>query len=219
MSGFTEGAGTEAGALVQAVLLAGGRGQRLGCQDKARLLHHGRPLISTWREALEERGVLAAVVGPEHLGEHLGPGISLTQEKPAYGGPAAAVRAGVLALGEQRPWTLLLAVDVVDPAPLLDWLLRELVGVAGAHGGEDLARSQALIPEDRQGKLQYLSAAVATATLWQRAASFSAAEVEGRPLRVLVDDLSAVLHPRLPQGLGEDVDTPEDAAHHRVTMR
>lgn len=198
----------------QAVLLAGGRARRLGGEDKALLRREGRPLLLHWREALRERMLPFVVVGPEHLRQSLGAQDLLTREEPAWGGPAAGVRAGVLALGEERPWTLLLAVDVVDPAPLLDWLVGQLAVVEGG-GAADAASPEALVPTDGEGKLQHLSAAVSTAVLHRRVQELSAAETEGRPLRVFLEGLRTV-HPALPSGLGEDVDTPADAARHRI---
>lgn len=198
---------------VQAVLLAGGQGRRLGGEDKALLLREGRPLLLHWREALEQQRIPCAVVGPDHLRQTLGPEIPLTREEPAWGGPAAAVRAGALALGGHHMWTLLLAVDVVAPPPLLEWLLRELEELNQSSGPEE---PKALIPRDSAGRLQYLGSAVAASTLRRRATDWEAAQIEGRPLRVLLEGLNAV-HPAMPEGVGEDVDTPEDASRYRVS--
>lgn len=200
---------------VQAVLLAGGRGRRLGGEDKALLLRDGRPLILHWQEALEERRVPFVVVGPEHLRRALGPEALLTREKPVWGGPAAAARTGALVLDEGRPWTLLLAVDVVDPAPLLDWVIQELMQWKQRAAVPGDAQPEAMVPRDGEGRLQYLSSAIASSALHRRAADFSDTQIGGRPLRVLLEGFRAV-HPTMPERLGEDIDTPEDALRHRV---
>ena len=173
------------------------------------------------------------VVGPEELRGDLPQQVLLTREEPPLGGPAAAVRAGVLALEQagllggappsvteppdtgppeaeqtetepaETPRILLAAVDVVDPAPLLDWLLAQ----------SQQAGSHAVIPQDSTGRLQLLASLIPERPLRARAQEITAAQAEGRPLRILVEGIDAV-HPRMPAGLGADVDTPEDA--HRL---
>lgn len=206
------------GGHVVAVLLAGGGGRRLGGIDKARIRSGGVPLLEQWIRVLAERGMRTAVVGPEHLGKDLPQGVLLTREDPPLGGPAAAVRAGLFALeeagvlnrqgmagqqsvsGPQRPSVLLAAVDVVEPAPLLDWLLAEL----------PRAEEQAVVPVDSEGRLQYLASLIPQRLLLERAHSLTVEDAAGKPLRILLKGVPAV-HPQMPAGLGADVDTPEDA--------
>jgi len=194
-----------------AVLLAGGAGRRLGGADKARLRRDGSTLMQHWTEALAQRGVPTVVVGPESLRADLPVGTLLTREDPPLGGPAAAARAGVLALEEaglltERPGRVLLAaVDVVDPVPLLDWLWAHL----------DQAGQRAVIPQDGTGALQHLASLIPVCPLRARAREITAQEAEGRPLRILLEGIDA-LHPTLPEGLGADVDTPEDARRLHV---
>ena len=91
----------------------------------------------------------------------------------------------------------------MDPAPLLDWLLAQ----------SQQAGSHAVIPQDSTGRLQLLASLIPERPLRARAQEITAAQAEGRPLRILVEGIDAV-HPRMPAGLGADVDTPEDA--HRL---
>lgn len=194
-----------------AVLLAGGAGRRLGGADKARLRRDGSTLMQHWTEALAQRGVPTVVVGPESLRADLPAGTLLTREDPPLGGPAAAARAGLLALEEagllaERPGRVLLAaVDVVDPAPLLDWLLAQ-PQQAGSH---------AVIPQDSTGRLQLLASLIPERPLRARAQEVTAAQAEGRPLRFMLEGIAAT-HPTMPEGLGADVDTPEDARRLHV---
>ncbi|GAA1454930.1 hypothetical protein GCM10009618_22240 [Nesterenkonia lacusekhoensis] len=222
------------------MLLAGGGGRRLGGVDKARLRRGERTLLDHWTAELLRRDIPAVVVGPEELRADLPPQVLLTREDPPLGGPAAAVRAGMLALeqagrlsgaepietepietepietgpieagsAETRPTAagsaatpriLLAAVDVVDPGPLLDWLLPQL-GQAG---------HRAVIPQDGTGRLQLLASLIPERALRARAHEITAAQTEGRPLRIMLEGIEAA-HPQMPEGLGADVDTPEDA--------
>lgn len=212
------------------MLLAGGGGRRLGGVDKARLRRGERTLLDHWTAELLRRHIPAVVVGPEELRADLPPQVLLTREDPPLGGPAAAVRAGMVALeqagllsgaepietepietgsAEARPTAagsaaapriLLAAVDVVDPAPLLDWLLAQ-PQQAGSH---------AVIPQDSTGRRQLLASLIPERALRARAHEITAAQTEGRPLRIMLEHIEAV-HPQMPEGLGADVDTPEDA--------
>lgn len=211
-----------------AVLLAGGRGSRLGGVDKALLTRDGVPLLQHWCAALLARSVPTVVVGPPHLAAHLpspgseyageSPGgpqaaegaeehtlLRLTREDPPLAGPAAAVAAGVrrLAADDQLPvagHVLLLAVDTIDPPALLD-ALQELAPAPGAT----------VIPVDAEGRAQMLASLVDAAALRRRVAALDPGEEVGRPLRWLLEGFT-VEHPSLPEGLGRDVDTAEDAA-------
>lgn len=225
------------------MLLAGGGGRRLGGIDKARLRRGDRSLLDHWTAELLRRGIPTVVVGPEDLRGDLPQQVLLTREDPPLGGPAAAARAGVLALEQAgllsgtasaatepieteptvpesaetelseptetdpavTPRVLLAAVDVVDPGPLLDWLLSQL----------DQAGRRAVIPQDGTGRLQLLASLIPEPPLRSRAHAMDASQAEGRPLRILVEGIDAV-HPRMPDGLGADVDTPEDAHRLRV---
>jgi len=89
-----------------ALVLAGGRGERLGGVDKAGLVVAGRPLLARVLEAAAgaERTV---VVGPVTAPA----GVLVTSEDPPGGGPVAGIAAGLAALPDGAPWVLLLAVD------------------------------------------------------------------------------------------------------------
>ncbi|RJN31645.1 molybdenum cofactor guanylyltransferase [Nesterenkonia natronophila] len=197
-----------------AVLLAGGAGRRLGGTDKALLDRAGRTLLDHWATALAERGVSGVVVGPQHLSRHLTPHLRLTREDPPLSGPAAAVCAGVRALPpanseDASEAVLLFAVDMVNPGPLLDWLVEWLPVLQGT--GE-----QAVVPRDAEGRFQMLSSAVGRAWLQQRVDRLLPGEEVGQSLRWLLDGAQTA-HPVLPYDLSGDVDTPEDARRHSVS--
>ena len=105
------------------VLLAGGRGARLGGIDKADLELGGRRLLDRALDAVQEALAPAVTLGTiVVVGAVAVPqGVRCTQEDPPYGGPIAGLAAGVVALGERTgalpaPWCLVLASDVADPA-------------------------------------------------------------------------------------------------------
>ena len=208
---------------VSAILLAGGRGSRMGGVEKALLRRAGQTQIQRWLKELDGRDIRTVVVGPASLRREIPTSVPLVQETPAFAGPAAGVRSGAAELDsldrdfEPDPgarsgvsaavseWTLLLAVDLTAPAALLDWLLDQLVSPA------------AVLPCDDGGREQYLSAAVPTGWLMRRTAALSPAQAQNRPLRWLLQGLEescGLRRPVLPRGLSEDVDTLDDA--HRL---
>jgi molybdopterin-guanine dinucleotide biosynthesis protein A len=96
-----------------AIVLAGGRGSRLGGAGKPGLLVGGRPLIASVVAAAGEAGAeRLIVVGPEQAAQGLdgGRGLRLVREHPPGGGPVRALRRG---LAESRElMVLLLAADL-----------------------------------------------------------------------------------------------------------
>ncbi|MET1036560.1 MAG: NTP transferase domain-containing protein [Arthrobacter sp.] len=171
-----------------AVVVAGGRGSRLGGEAKPLLVHAGRTLLGHALAAVSG-AVRIAVVGPTGLaravadhGAEADPGqlLLLTREEPAFGGPAAAVAAGLHALHDAAladaragseppvpPLTVVLAADLLDPAPAVRGVLE------AAEGGYDAG--SAWVPLDAAGRLQPLSCAVATAALREAVAAGEAA--------------------------------------------
>mgnify|MGYP001302936654 CR=1 FL=1 len=193
-------------AAYDAIVLSGGRGSRLGGVDKGALVVGGRSLLDTALEAC--RGSRrTVVVGPVPAGKD----VVTTRESPAYGGPAAAVVAGLQALravcdeaGEPAaPLTLLLACDLPGAeagVPLL------LAGLRQDPEGDGWCLAEA------DGRLQWLFAIYRTAALEEAAAELGEARdvSMGRLLRPLrLRGIPA------PESVTADVDTPEDAARWR----
>lgn len=204
--------------VLQAVLLAGGTGSRLGGEDKALLMRGGSTLLSRWLEELELRKIRTAVVGPVHLRAQVPEGVDLVQEEPAFSGPAAGILAGARALqhsgqlGEGPSATLVLAVDLVSPGPVLEWLLAQL-GAATA--------ADAVLPRDESGRDQYLCMAVPTAWLQRRAQELGPAGLANARARTLLDGFDGVgtlVRPVIPAELGADIDTVEDALRWGIDL-
>lgn len=121
-----------------AIIVAGGRGSRLGGRDKPLLAHGGTTLLEHALQAVSAANRIA-VVGPTELnpvisqyagGASPGQILTLTREYPAFAGPAAAVAAGLSSLGdgtaeeiptpvEHAHLTLILAADLIDPGPVV----------------------------------------------------------------------------------------------------
>jgi molybdopterin-guanine dinucleotide biosynthesis protein A len=91
-----------------AVILTGGRAQRLGGADKASLELGGSTLLERALTAVEGASEIV-VVGPEVPTTR---GVTFTREEPAGGGPLAGLAAGIAAVGGGPEWVVVLAVDM-----------------------------------------------------------------------------------------------------------
>lgn len=134
-----------------AVILAGGAGERLGGVSKADLLIGDERLLDTVLRSVE--GARTRVV----VGEVDVPyWVLLTMEDPPGGGPAAAVEAGLDAVTEPAEWTVLLACDLPGAVAAVAELL-------GAVDEADLADGFCLVHAD--GTPQWLYGIYRTASL------------------------------------------------------
>lgn len=185
----------------QSVIVAGGRAVRLGGIDKGALRGRGGSLIERAVRA-SDAATSIAIVG---RGRHAPAGRLLrVDEEPRFGGPVAAVAAGVRAL-DDRPvaaWTLILAADL----PEVELAVPELLGAVEASDGAD-----GVLAADDEGRRQPLLAAYRTVAL--RDALRSLPTVAGTSMRALLHPLAlsvVVLGDRL----CADVDTPADVLRH-----
>src|SRR5579875_3379181 len=103
------------------IILAGGRGRRLGGRDKPGLVVGGRTLLRSVVAAAVGAGARQLiVVGPPRPG--YGPGVRFVTEEPPGAGPVPALRRGLAEMdrlagadphgGAAGPWTALLAADL-----------------------------------------------------------------------------------------------------------
>lgn len=187
-----------------AIVLAGGRASRLGGVDKMLLAIDDRTLLGHAFAAVSgaERTV---AVGPEREAAPAEPGVVWVRENPPFGGPAAAVAAGLEALaqsGTSAPFTVVIASDL----PAADVALPRLLAVSAAALGEDVDGWTAADPD---GRRQPLLAVYRTASL-RRAVEVqsSTGSVDGLSMRRLLDTLALQDIP-LDAALTADVDTPE----------
>lgn len=202
------------------IILAGGRAERLGGASKPDLVVGGRSLLRTAIEAARAAGCeRIIVVGPPELDA---PGCTVVRESPPFGGPVAAVAAGLAALpsaGRGAPGQagrvsrrdhgdlLVLACDMPDAADAVRRLLAALPG-AGAGDGVCLV--------DGDGRRQWLAAIYSRSSL-ERALGELAAEsgVAGASMRRLAAslDLASVAD----GGSTHDIDTWSDLEQARST--
>ena len=211
---------------VDAIILAGGRSSRLGGVAKASLLHDGRTLLQLAIEAARLTDGAIVVVGPdaEATGsdaETTGP-VRFVREHPAFGGPAAAIAAGLHALREEEPSSAplrspgrsrgvaVLACDMPGAAPALAVLLETAALAADPEPGVD-----GWIAVDAGGRDQPLLGVYRSDALERRVAELEAAQPSGDLTGVAVRHLLSGLELRrvaVPEGGSADVDTWADAA-------
>lgn len=191
-------------AAYDAIVLAGGRGSRLGGLDKGSVRVAGRTLLD---QALEAAAAAArvVVVGDGPVPE----GVLLVREEPVFGGPAAALVAGLRALlrPSQAPFVLVLACDLphsVEGVPLLE------AAVAGdqADGGlGDSAAVDGWCLAGPDGRAQWLLGLYRAAALERAAEQLGTAT--DRSLGLMLGGLRLGVIPA-PEHVTADIDTPED---------
>jgi molybdopterin-guanine dinucleotide biosynthesis protein A len=172
-----------------AVVLAGGRGSRLGGVDKASVVVDGRTLLAHVLDAvaLARRTV---VVGPRKDDV---PGVTWAREDPPGGGPVAGLAAGLAHVA-----TDLVVVLAVDQPGITRSTVDRLLAAVGDTGA---------VLVDEEGRSQWLAGAWRTGSL--RAA------VPPDPRDVSMRSVLGPLNPvAVAAGPGEarDVDTPRDLA-------
>jgi molybdopterin-guanine dinucleotide biosynthesis protein A len=109
---------------VSAIILAGGRGRRVGGQDKGLLIYHGRPLIDHVIARLSPQVEELMISANRNLDEYARRGYPvLSDELADYPGPLAGVLAG---LGKARfEWLVACPCDTpLLPLDLVDGLCR-----------------------------------------------------------------------------------------------
>jgi molybdopterin-guanine dinucleotide biosynthesis protein A len=196
-------AGTGIEDAFDAVILAGGRGRRMGDGSKPLRKLAGWPML--------DHVVLACsaasrqiVVGSSRIG--IGEPL-FCREQPAGSGPVAALSAGLRHV--QQPVVLVLAADLPFVAGALGPLRALLAGEPGAD-------ATALV--EPSGRVNYLAAA------WRTAALYTAldrlGDPAGRPVRALYDSVAVRYLPDF-DAWGADCDTPEDLrlAESRIRRR
>lgn len=182
--------------MTAAIILAGGRSSRLG-QPKELLKADGRTLLQRTVDACHDCDPVV-VVGPDH--HDLPNSVIQVREEPAYGGPVAAIAAGVRHIGAAED-VIVLACDM----PRVGDVARRLLNARTST--DDGVHASALMVRDRD-RLQPL------ATLWNAGIlehEIDRAHVVDRSMRSLMEfvDVTVV---DVPDGLTHDIDEPSDLA-------
>ncbi|MGP3536707.1 NTP transferase domain-containing protein [Microbacterium sp. RD1] len=183
--------GGAGGADAAALILAGGRGSRMGGVDKAALTLAGTTLLERAVHAARAAGVTEVVVAGAARPEVSD--IRWVREEPAHGGPAAGIAAGIA--GIRAPWTLILAVDLREPGAVASTLFGTLDRAAPGDGG---------VLVDASGAPQWLAGLYRTRAVGRRATALGDA-VAGGSVRALLDGMSLARIPA-PDVTG-DIDT------------
>lgn len=182
---------------MDAIVLAGGTGRRLGGLDKPAQLVGGQSLLARAVSAARDAGVIA-VVGPPRPGIA---GVRWCQEQPPGGGPVAAIAAGLAETSDAT--VLVLAADL----PWADAAVQPLLAALQADASG--AAVGCAVLTDAQGRRNPLASA------WRRAALIAALEAtrphHGARASALLDAVG-VVEVLDTGGWGEDCDTPADLA-------
>ncbi|MCW5954145.1 MAG: nucleotidyltransferase family protein [Propionibacteriaceae bacterium] len=183
-----------------AIILAGGRGSRLGGLRKPELALDGRRLVDRALAAVTA-AQRVVVVGDAEVPD----GVPRTREDPPYGGPVEALAAGIDHLEDHAPWTLVLASDLPEVEAAVSRLLR----TAPTDSEEGVCLT------DGDGRLQWLLGYYRTDALRARLAD------RGDPPLTAMHRLLGPLRLRgvaAEPGLTADIDTPDDAGRWGVEL-
>ena len=179
-----------------AIILAGGRGSRLGGVSKADLTVGGRRLLDVVLEAVRYARttvVVGQVAAPD--------GVLVTLEDPPGTGPAAGIVAGLEAVAQPAGWTVVLACDLPGVQAAVPRLL------AATTRGNDL---DGYCLASAEGNPQWLLGIHRTTRL--RAVARAYGDPRNRSVRGLLAGMRLGLLPDVDDD-GRDVDTWVDHAH------
>lgn len=197
------GAGQEAD--FDAVVLAGGRGSRLGGVSKGELEVGGRRLVDIAVAAAHDAGASRVVVVGQVAVD--APAV-VVREEPPFGGPTAGLAAALPAVAASR--LLLLACDLPRAADLVALLLNADDRSPGDPGRT--AEGDGRVIVDAGGRTQWLAGLYRTAAVREALdAATARGDVHGLPLRRILEPLHLA---RLPDtdNASDDIDTPEQLA-------
>lgn len=189
--------------MTAAIVLAGGRSTRFG-SDKLEARVGGRSLLGRVLDAVVAAGChpVVVVTAREAAASGMPAGIASrvigVSEWPRWGGPCAAVAAGVEALDAPADDILLVPADLADPD-------AAVAALAAAPGPGVLC--------DAEGRAQWLLARVPLATLHARVAGLRAqGSLADLPARALLGGLPMIAGGGAPASylVTADIDRPED---------
>lgn len=153
------------------VILAGGRGQRFGGQDKGWLRYQGRSLIEHQLERIGPQVAQLLISANRHLPEYRALGIPVLEDSiPGFAGPLAGILASLQRM--QHDWLLVVSCDsphLPDTLAQKLWQGRAGQSIAYAVTAERAHFLAALIARDRLASLQqYLASGQRRVGDWYR---------------------------------------------------
>lgn len=185
---------------IDVIIVAGGRGKRMGGVDKATVTVNGERLIDHLLDEVSILDALQQVVVVSSRNLSIRPGVKTTAEDPPFSGPVAGILAGVDALRDAAAdRTAILAVDAPESATLIPELNEAL----------DDSDAQVAVIREAGGHLQPLCAVWDTESLWL--ALNEMGETADKPAKALIAAAEAITEVA---GSGEerDYDTLEELA-------
>lgn len=188
-----------------AILLAGGRGLRMGGVAKPLLEVGGRSLVQRAVDAVagcHPITIVADVLDPGIRG------VEWTREEPPFGGPAAGVAAALTGWPTTRSptWTFVLASDLVQPDAVVATLAAVRQQLDPASDGAHLV--------DADGHAQWLAGLYRTSALRDAVAGLPDG-APGQSMRALLPGLALTPVPA-PAPTTRDIDTWEDLDRARA---
>ena len=203
-------------------MLVGGRARRFDGAAKPLLELGGSTPWQRTLAALGERGVAPVVaVGTAWDTDVTAPRggggtvpMIWVREDPPYGGPVAAIAAGLPLLAEVE-WALLLAGDLVHPADVVRTLCDAVRADVGENAVDDARDPVDAIVFRADGRAQWLAGAYRVAAV--RAALAAIVEPSGAAARELLGGLPTRWIPD-EDGITADIDTPADLERARAAL-
>jgi molybdopterin-guanine dinucleotide biosynthesis protein A len=171
-----------------AIVLAGGRGSRLGGIDKAALEFEGETLLARTLCAVDEAERIIVVGEPGSVPD----GTIVVQEQPRFAGPAAAIGAAMAEVREA--YVFLASCDHPFLSDAVDLLL-------------DSASGDGVIAVDGDGRRQYLMSVLDVAAL--RASIATQPTLVDLSVRALLAPLE-LMEIEIPRRAALDIDTWHD---------
>lgn len=189
------------------IVLAGGRARRFG-SDKVVATVGGATLLERAVAACRRAGAdPVVVVGP---GAAAPPGVIVTREDPPFGGPVAALAAGLARVGAAER-VLVVAADMPFAVDAVEELVRAAQGSGQGAGRGSGHQADGAWATDAEGREQPLLAVYDAAALG--AALGRLRDVDGAAMRTVTSGLAMVEVAAGPAAA--DVDTPAQLAAAR----
>ncbi len=176
-----------------ALILAGGRGTRLGGANKPGLMLHGQRLVDRVIQASRQAGAARVLVIGDQSAGTLADGV--LREDPPFAGPLAGIAAGIAQVSS--PWCLILACDLQHPDTVISALLDHA----------DRLGPDGLVLRDVQGYTQWLAGFYRTQAVAQACAELGDRLINA-PARAALGQLDLAELP-VDDETTNDIDTPQ----------
>ena len=135
---------------ITAVILAGGRGERMGGVDKGMLILQDKPLVQHVIDVIEPHVHEIVINANRHIDYYRGLGYRVVEDMfPGFAGPLAGIATSMHQVS--TGWVLVAPCDVPGIPPdfterLVEASARSNSGIAVAHDGKHLQSAHLLLP-------------------------------------------------------------------------